>query len=249
MAVLTLAAEVMNFSRHLYRVPLALYPVISARNRSLNGPASPNGTLRISTRQIGNGDFTVNDGTTLAVTNAGAAGSALINNLLLGNGGASTMEFINVADPLTRMVTAGSITINGTATIKITGTSGLAAGNTYPLIGYGSFGGGTFAVSLPSGVTGTITNDTVNSWIALNVTAVSVAKPATFSGVTQSGTNVVISATNNGGGSTWTLIGSTNLTAPLSTWPVISTGSFNNGSISITNPIGTGNQFFILRTP
>jgi fibronectin-binding autotransporter adhesin len=222
---------------------------IPATNTYFGGTVVSNGTLRVSTRHIGNGDFTVQDGATLAVTNTGSGASALINNLILGNSSGSTMEFINVSDPATKMVTAGSLTVNGTATIKITGAGGLVAGNTYPLIGYNVFTPGTFALSLPAGVTATVTNDTVNSWIALNVTAVSVAKPAAFNGITQSGTNVIISATNNGGGSTWSLLGTNNLTAPLSTWPVISTGSFNNGSISITNPIGTGNQFFILRTP
>jgi fibronectin-binding autotransporter adhesin len=224
---------------------------IPATNTYFGSTVVSNGTLRISTMHAGSGDFTVQDGATLAVANTGSAASALINNLTLGNGGASTMEFVNVADPATRVVTVGGfLTVNGTATIKITGASGLAAGNTYPLIGFGGITPGTFALSLPAGVTATLTNDVVNSWIALNVTSVVTATAPTFKGATLSGTNIVISATNNnGGGGTWTLLGTTNLTAPLSTWPVISTGSFNNGSISITNPVGTGNQFFILRTP
>jgi fibronectin-binding autotransporter adhesin len=224
---------------------------IPATNTYTGGTIVSNGTLRISTRHIGNGDFTVRDGATLAVTNTGSSASALVSNLTLGN---STMEFINVGNPATRMVTAGgSLSLNGTATIKITGTSGLVAGNTYPLIGYAGFGGGTFTVSLPAGVTATVTNDTVNSWIALNVTSVPVATPpAVFKGITLSGTNIIISATNNSptGGGSWTLLGTNNLAAPLSTWPVISTGTFNaSGSISITNPVGPDQLFYILRQP
>jgi hypothetical protein len=184
------------------------------------------------------------------VTNTGSAASALVHNLTLGN---STMEFINVGDSATKMVSSdGSLTVNGNTTIKITGASGLVAGTTYPLIGYGGFSGGTFSVSLPAGVTATVTNDTVNAWIALRVTAAPVATPPVFKGVTLSGTNVIISATNNSatGGGSWTLLGTNNLTAPLSTWPVISTGSFGpDGSISITNPVGTGQQFYMLRVP
>ena len=113
---------------------------IPAANTYFGVTVVSNGTLRISTRHLGNGDFTVQDGATLAVTNTGSAASAIIGNLTLGN---STMEFINVGDPATRVVTAGgTVTANGTATIKITGASGLVAGNTYPLIGYGGFGGG-----------------------------------------------------------------------------------------------------------
>jgi fibronectin-binding autotransporter adhesin len=213
-----------------------------------------NGTLRVSTLHIGNGDFTVEDGATLAVTNTGGAASALIGNLNLGNGGATTLEFLNVADPATRVVSlSGALTVNGNTTIKITGASGLAAGKTYPLVGYAAFSGGTFSVSLPAGVTATVTNDTVNSWIALNVTAApAAAPPAQFKGISLSGTNVIISATNNNGaGGTWTLVGTNNIAAPLSTWPVISTGSFDSaGSISITNPAaGTGRMFYNLRTP
>jgi hypothetical protein len=48
------------------------------------------------------------------------------------------------------------------------------------------------------------------------------------------------------------LFGTNNIAAPLSTWPVISTGLFDsNGNLAITNPIvpGTNSLFYILRVP
>src|SRR5262249_12375843 len=149
--------------------------------------------------------------------------SALMSSLILGNAGASTIEFQNVSDPATKVVTAGIVTNNGTVTLKITGSGGLSVGNTYPLIGYSSFtSNGTFVLSLPAGVTATLTNDAVNSWLALNVTAVAPSAAAKFNSISVSGTNVIITATNNSGpGGTYTLLGTNNIAAPLATWPVI----------------------------
>ncbi len=88
---------------------------------------------------------------------------------------------------------------------------------------------------------------------SVTITSVTPLVPSTIKGISQVGTNIVISATNNSGVSTaYTLLATNNLTAPLATWPVISSGSFNtDGSLSITNPIGNGTSrlFYILRTP
>jgi fibronectin-binding autotransporter adhesin len=230
--------------------------VIMAGTNTLTGFITvSNGTLRISTMYQGNAPIFVQDGATLSVTNAGSTVSALAGGLTLGNAaGPSTVEFLNVADPTTRILntSAGSLTVNGNATIKITGSGGLVAGNTYPLIGYSAItGGGTFSLSLPAGVTGTLTNDAVNSWIALKVTTAPFTPPK-IQGATLSGTNIVITATNNLGSSaeTYSLLSSTNIASAVTNWTVLSTGSFNpDGSLSITNPVGAGQRFFILRVP
>jgi fibronectin-binding autotransporter adhesin len=229
--------------------------VIMAGTNTMTGFVTvSNGTLRISTMYQGNSSIFVQDGATLSVTNAGGTVSALVGGLALGNAaGPSTVEFLNVADPTTRILTAGALAVNGNSTIKITGSGGLVAGTTYPLIGYsgGITGGGTFSLSLPAGVTGTLTNDAVNSWIALNVTTATFTPPK-IQGATLNGTNIVITATNNlgSGSETYSLLSSTNIASALTNWSVLSTGSFNpDGSLSITNPVGPGRRFFILRAP
>ncbi|HLX69365.1 MAG TPA: autotransporter-associated beta strand repeat-containing protein [Verrucomicrobiae bacterium] len=225
-------------------------------SNSLSGNITvSNGTMVISTFYNGFSFVTVNDGKHLAVVNEGSGSQAFLNSLTLGNTtGGTTLEFQNVADPLTAVITNASLTINGSSTIQITGISGLTAGNVYPLIGYNNlFSGPLPTLSLPAGLTANLTNDTVNNWIALNVTAV--APPLTapkIKGISISGGNVIISATNNSGpGGTYHLLGTNNLKAPLATWPVISTGSFgSDGNVSITNATGsTGAEFYILQVP
>jgi fibronectin-binding autotransporter adhesin len=137
------------------------------------GPTLVNsGELGISTLHAGNGSFTVFDGASLGVTNAGSSLSAQISSLTLGSSGPTTVELKNVASTTIPVINCGgALMVNGTSTVKITGTNGLSAGSIYPLVKYGSFGG-TFLLSLPAAVTATLTNDMSNSWIALKVTAV-----------------------------------------------------------------------------
>lgn len=87
---------------------------------------------------------------------------------------------------------------------------------------------------------------------SLLVSPVVVQPPApTITQITFSGGNIVINGTNNNGpGGTWTLLGTNLLASPLTNWPVITNGTFDaSGNISVTNPIGTDREFFILRVP
>ena len=135
-----------------------------------------NGTLVISTLHAGGGGFTVNDGANLVVTNAGGASAAAIASLTVGNSGATTLGFEQVSNLTTPVVAcSGSLTVNGTSTIAIIGTNGLAGGNQYPLISVvGSLGGGgSLSLSLPPTVVATlVTNAGSPTVIALNVTSV-----------------------------------------------------------------------------
>jgi|GEM_PF-1500927 len=63
---------------------------------------------------------------------------------------------------------------------------------------------------------------------------------------------VVISGTNNNGTTAgqYAVLSSTNLTLPISSWTAVSTQTFNqDGSLSVTNPIGTSAQQFYLLQP
>ena len=65
--------------------------------------------------------------------------------------------------------------------------------------------------------------------------------------------NIIISGTNNSGpGGGYQVLTSTNLTVPLTSWTVLTNGTFDgNGNFSVTNSIGTTNsrQFYILQVP
>ena len=149
-----------------------------------------NGELVVSTTFAGNGNFIVRDGATLGVTNLGNAQSAGISNLTLGVSGTTTLEFQNVSNltkPLIQL--AGSVTLNGTSTIKITGTNNLVAGMTYPLINYSGGFTGSFSalqLSIPTGMSGTLVSN-ANS-VALSI----LAPPAAPAGLTATAGNAQV---------------------------------------------------------
>ncbi|HEU5395543.1 MAG TPA: autotransporter-associated beta strand repeat-containing protein, partial [Verrucomicrobiae bacterium] len=93
-----------------------------------------NGELVISTAFIGAGNFFVNGGATLGVTNLSGA-SALVSNLTFAAGAA--LDFQNVSSASTPLATANNVQLGGSCAVKISGAGGLAANNRYPLIGYG----------------------------------------------------------------------------------------------------------------
>jgi hypothetical protein len=199
-----------------------------------------NGELGISTAHAGNGSFNVADGASLGVTNMGGAISAQMSSLTLGSSGTTTLEFQNVADITTPVVNCGGgLTANGTSTIKITGTNGLVAGNTYPLVKYGSVSGG-FLLALPANVSATLTNDTGNSWIALNVTAVGSPVNTSPTTITNSvsGGNLTLSWPPDHTG--WRLQVQTNtLSVGLYTnWVTVANSTTTN---SVTIPINSAN--------
>ena len=144
---------------------------------------------------------------------------------------------------------AGSVTLHGTTTVIISGTNRLAAGNNYPLLGYGSLpGGGSFALSLPLNVSATLTNDTSNQWIALNVS--SVGAPAVNPNppqlqVSVSGSTLSLAWPTNQG---WTLLtNSVGLTATNQWFPYPGSTSLTNANITL-DPTKT-NVFFRMAYP
>jgi hypothetical protein len=82
-------------------------------------------------------------------------------------------------------------------------------------------------------------------------TVLQLPAPTLKAPVLLNGTNIVISATNNfGPGGTYTLYGTNNIAAPIATWPVISTGTFDStGQLFITNAVKNGPFFYYLRQP
>jgi fibronectin-binding autotransporter adhesin len=88
---------------------------------------------------------------------------------------------------------------------------------------------------------------------SVTVTAVLQPPAATLKGpiLINGGSNIVISVTNNfGPGGTYSLYGTNKLTAPVTSWPLISSGSFDStGQAFITNAVKNGPFFYDLRQP
>ncbi len=75
--------------------------------------------------------------------------------------------------------------------------------------------------------------------------------PPIISSISITADGVVLSGTNNNGttAGNYAVLSTTNLTLPLSSWTAVSTQSYNaDGTLSVTNPIGTSSQqFYILQ--
>lgn len=121
--------------------------------------------------------------------------------------------------------------------IQVAGQSLNVAGTNVIVAGTGLAAGATAALAVNGGN------------LNLVVTSTSVPVPA-INAITVSGANVIFSGTNGSAGSGFTILSSTNLTLPLGQWSTAGTGSFSgSGTFAVTNAIGAGNQFFIIRTP
>jgi autotransporter-associated beta strand protein len=141
------------------------------------GPtAVNNGTLLITTMSPTKGNYTVANGATLGVTNV-ASGSALVSNLTVVAG--STLEFRNLTSATTPLIVASNVAVNGSCTVKITGTKGLVAGGSYPLVSYAGALSSNFAnfqLQMPYGWRGMLVNSGNRISLA-NIAVVSTASP------------------------------------------------------------------------
>lgn len=212
-----------------------------------------NGTLFISTLHAGAGDLVVADGKTFGVTNAQNAASAALANVTLGSSGPTTNVFDGVASTTVPVINAtGAVTVNGNSTIVITANNAVTNVGVYPLIKYGSLSGSFTLATTPTNFVASLTNDTANGWIALNVS--SVYSPVT---VNTNPTNITTSV--SGGNLTlswptdhtgWTLQTQTNsLSVGLGTNWVNVAGSATTNQITIPISAVNSSVFFRLIYP
>ena len=79
------------------------------------------------------------------------------------------------------------------------------------------------------------------------VTTIRQVAPTTITGIVQSGPNLLLSVTGGLAGGSYTLLTSTNVALPLSSWTTNSTGNFDSfGNVTVTNAIdpATPQRFF-----
>src|ERR1019366_214513 len=134
-----------------------------------------NGMLLVSTVSAAKGNYTVVNGATLGVNNTSSS-SALVSNLTVVAG--SKLEFQNVASPTIPLIAASNVTVSGSCTVKLTGTGGLVAGYSYPLVSYAGTLSGSFAnlqLQMPYGWRGALAN--VGKQIVLTNVAVVATTP------------------------------------------------------------------------
>lgn len=227
------------------------------------GPTTvSNGTLLVSGLLNNSSEnFAVNDGKAFGAYFDGSD-TPQIGTLTLGQSSGANLVFTNLSSTTTPAMHADYIDLNGHCTIKLLDTVNMTAGNEYPLIELGggviTNSGNGFGLSLPGGVTATLTNDTAIipgfSTLALYVTAiVPYSPPSYISGIKVSGNNLVINATGGTPDATVYVLSSTNVALPLANWITNSTTSFDvNGNLvnyaipGALNP-SVPQQFYLLR--
>jgi autotransporter-associated beta strand protein len=156
---------------------------LSSANTYIGPTTVSNGTLLVTTVSAAKGNYTVVNGATLAVNNTSSS-SALVSNLTVA--AASKLEFQNVASPTMPLIAASNVTVSGSCTVKLTGTGGLAAGNSYPLVSYAGTLSGSFAnlqLLMPYGWRGTLAN-AGKQIVLTNVAVVSTTTPPLSFGAT-----------------------------------------------------------------
>ncbi len=130
-----------------------------------------------------------------------AAGAATVGNVTLGTAGATTVDVVLTtgSNPTAAVLQSGSLTVNGTASVRISGT--IAVG-TFPIWTYTGalLGAGSFnpVVTGPQGMVAALSNSVAGSTLYVVVTSKG-------PGIVWSGTNSVAGLTN-----LWDLSGTTN---------------------------------------
>lgn len=201
-----------------------------------------------------NGPVLVKSGGSIGAGDAGALGSLSLNSTTLTIQGHAAMRISKTGGSPTSDQIAGISTVNYGGLLVISNATSdatpLANGDTFTLFSAGTSSGNFAGVSGSPGPGLAYSFDPTTG--ILSVVTSSGPPPAPkFGKVLLSGGNIIITATNNNGsGGTWSLLATNNVTAPLSTWPVISTGTFDNtGNLALTNAVGPGRLFYILRVP
>jgi T5SS/PEP-CTERM-associated repeat protein len=201
---------------------------------------------------VGNGSIT---GTVTVQTGGTLAPGSSVGALLLNNSpnlqGATIMEIGKSGSLLTndQIQVAGILTYGGSLTVSKIGPTVLAAGDRFQLFSAGGYSGLFAALSLPPLDTGL---GWTNRLLVDGSIEVIGPPPLGFAGINLSGTNVIITGTNGGPNTTYTVLTSTNVALPLSNWVSIATYQFGpGGDFSFTNVIDpeTPQRFFRIRTP
>lgn len=137
------------------------------------GPTTVNdGELFITPAYQAGGDVAVANDASFGVSASSVSSSAMIGNLTLGNGGATTLDFSYglQENPTNAALAAGAVIINGTSAIRIGGSFEVG---TFPVLKYGSLSGAfESTVDGPRGVTATLFNDTAANTIYVTVSSV-----------------------------------------------------------------------------
>lgn len=217
------------------------YPVVFGAITNSAGTLSGSGTLAnpvvvLSGASIGGGD-------------PGQLGTLTISNNLALGGNVYIRVNTSLSPQNDSIFVASNLTATGSGSVIVTNLGpALTVGKKLTLFNKAVPNGGALTVS------GAKVNWNNNLASDGSISVASIIVP-TISTAKLSGTNIVISGSNNsavGTGGSYYVLTSTNITLPIAQWKSVATNPFATGGVfSITNPISQPptNQFFLLEMP
>lgn len=216
----------------------------------VNGTSGP-GTVLVDGGALGGtgtigGPVTV---TALGTLAPGASVGTLTINSDLSLGGNMLVEVNKSLSPSNDLVAVSGALANtgaGTVTVNNLGPA-LAVGDKFKLFSQLVSGGETLTVT---GSGANWTNRLAEDGSIQVLSVAPVSHPVITSVVLAGGNSILFSGTNGPAGGPYSVRSSTNVTLPLESWAVESSGNFGpNGSFSVTNPVSPGvrQKFYLLR--
>ena len=146
------------------------------------------------------------------------------------------------------IVCSNSITYGGTLNLVNVSGSPLAIGNTFKIFSATNYSG-SFASGITPPTPGTGLAWDTTQLLSSGVINVVAARPVIGS-TTVSGGNLILSGTGGASGSPYSVLTTTNLTLPLTSWTQVATGNYN-GTGSFTNTIaivpGVPHSFYVIK--
>lgn len=218
------------------------------------GPLNVDGTLGGSGAITGAGAVTVSASGTLA---PGASIGTLTFDTAPALNGLSFFELDRAAGPNADELASTGATLNFSGVLTITNIgAALVDGDTFTLFAAPTLSGTFTETNLPP-LSGSLAWDTTALGTTGVIKVVSTGTPPppvspTIAKLSFSAGNVILSGTNNAGaGGTYTLLSSTNLALPRSSWTAVTNGTFDaSGNFALTNTVGTDkSRFYILQVP
>jgi hypothetical protein len=185
-------------------------------------------------------------GITLTSTNAVGAIAASANITLNG----TTVIKLDGSGSNDMVQAATSITYGGTLNLVNISGSSLAVGDSFQVFSAATYTGSFVSITPTTPGVGLAWDTTqLSSGI---ITVVAGSSQPIISNPVVSGGNLIFSGTGGTPNAGYSVLTTTNITTPLSSWALLSTGSFDgSGAFSVTNAISSGvaQSFYTIRMP
>jgi hypothetical protein len=187
-----------------------------------------------------------------------------------------TLGLVEVSSPTGTINAGNSVTLNGTTVIKLNGSgvndeiqagagitfggtlnlvnvsgSALAAGNTFQIFSAASITTNAFTINPTTPGTG-LAWDTSHLTTLGTIGVVTAAAQPVIGSTKISGGNLIFSGTGGTANGSYSVMTTTNIATPLTSWVLLSTGIFDGtGAFSVTNAINPAvpHAFYLLKTP